>query len=112
MPWINADLKRLVYNRDKYFKIKNITHTLREIENHKSLKTEVHRIQQAHWDYVKSMFEQLDGESNNYLQQDQRSTCKKWFWSFLNYARTDKSGITSLKEGDLLLTNSSSKADL
>ena len=56
------------------------------------------------------MFEQLDRDSN--LQQEESSKCIRWSWSFVKHARTDKSGIASLKAGDLVLTNSSSKADL
>ena len=77
----------------------------------KCLGTEVQqRIRQAYWDYVNSTFEQVDGESN--LRQEQSSKCNKRFWSFIKHARTDKSGITSVKAGNVVLTNSSSKAAL
>ena len=58
-------------------------------------------------DYVNNMFEESDDDGN--LLQHHRPSGSKCFLSFIKHARTDKTGITSLKSGDLVSTDPSAK---
>ena len=105
LPWINADLKRLIRKRNKYFAIKNKTQNPRDKKHHKSLRSEVQkRIRQSYWDYVNSIFEE------SHEKRDKHKIGKR-FWSFIKHARTDKLGISSLKSGESVLINPNDKSE-
>ena len=105
LPWINADLKHLIRKRNKCFRTKNRTHNPRDIEQHKSLRREVQKkTRQSYWNYINSIFE----DSNDANEH----TLSKRFWSFIKHARTDKTGISSLKSEGSVLTNPNDKAAL
>ena len=85
-PWIDADLRRLIRKRNRYFKIKKRTNNPRDI-NH---------------DYKS-------------LRDDENTPpppTSKRFWSFIKHALSDKSGISSLMAGCDIVTDSTTKANL
>ena len=104
-PWIDADLKRLIRKINRYFKIKNRTNNLRDINHYKSLKREVQRrVRQSYWSHVEEILEPRDAENN--------PPTSKRHWSFIKHARSDKSEISSLTSGYDIVTDSTTKAKL
>ena len=104
-PWIDADLRRLIRKRNRYFKIKNRTNNPRDINHYKSLKREVQRrVRKSYWSHVEEILEPRDAENN--------PPTSKCFWSFIKHARSDKSGISSLMAGCDIVTDSTTKAKL
>ena len=104
-PWIDADLRRLIRKRNRYFKIKNRTNNPRDINHYKSLKREVQRrVRKSYWSHVEEILEPRDAENN--------PPTSKRFWSFIKHARSDKSGISSLMAGCDIVTDSTTKAKL
>ena len=104
-PWIDADLRRLIRKRNRYFKIKNRTNNQRDINHYKSLKREVQRrVRQSYWSHVEEILEPRDAENNPAIS--------KRIWSYIKHARRDKSGISSLMAGCDKVTDSTTKANL
>ena len=100
-PWIDADIKRLIRKRNKYFTIKNKTHCPKDIKHYKALKREVQRkIRQNYWTYIEELF------------QPNSPSISKRFWSFIKHARNDKTGVPTLKTQGTEIPNDNEKAAL
>ena len=64
-PWIDADLRRLIWKRNRYFKITNRPNNARDINHYKSLKREVQRrVGQSYWTHVEEILEPREAENN------------------------------------------------
>ena len=59
---------------------------------------------------MNKVFEESDDDGH--LLQQHRPSCSKCFSSFIKHARSDKTGITSLKSGDLVPTDDLVSTDL
>ena len=63
-PWIDADLRRLIRQRNRHFKIKNRTNNPRDINHYKFLIREVQRrVRQSYWSHVEEILEPRDAEN-------------------------------------------------
>ena len=105
-PWITAQIKKLIKKRDRLSKHCKKSPSDELKEKFKECRREVKRtINREYWKYVCTLFEEYEDEVDS-------RPCLKRFWTYIKHQRTSSVGVSPLKSGGKLITDSSEKAEI
>ena len=110
-PWIDSSIKRLIKRRDRlYFPAPKSSSP--DIKSHyKLFRAHVQKvIRDAYWKHISNIFSfDMDSADPHYPRKNERA---KKFWSFAKSLKKDAFGINSLRENEILKTDTLDKANI
>ena len=100
LPWLSSDVKRMCRKKRRLYRKarRSKDHWAKFYSHQEATRT---ALRKAHWEYV-----------NSILLDDLDNGNKKSFWSYIKAQKQDNVGVSPLRKGRQLLSDSKSKAQL
>ena len=109
LPWVTTKLRRLGRRRDRASKrARRNGHDPRLRALARQLKHHQRAMKKAYWDFIDNLIS-IDNE--DHLLTDKRPPKQKRLFQYIKSLRKECSGVPSLKQGDLLITDTIGKAE-